>query len=177
MKTKDYTTAIVILLALHLLFVNTDIIIKLLKALAGELNLLQKSGALLFALSYSLITVLIIKVYPRLWMFGLTAVFDGFAVYLNYGNKPYFTEAAAVYLGLYTTLIILATGFIERSQKQNRKETELNQSRKELIRRLTEERRSIQQSLRRLTDPDRRQERLNQLQQIENQLKQLQNQN
>ena len=170
MKRIDYIATIIIILALHLLFVNSEIIIKLLDKLSGTLRLWQKTGAILFALSYSLITVLIIKVYPQVWMFGLTALFDGFAVYLNYAMPGYFALAAAIYLGIYTSLIIIATGFLER-------QTTTDQTQTELIRKLTKQKQSLQQAIRRLKDENQKQEKLKQLKHIQDQLQALTNQN
>ena len=169
MNTRHYLTAIIVLLAMHLLFVNTEIISKLLKALNGlqRLPLVQSLGAALFALSYSLITVLILKVYPRLWLFLLTASFDGFAVYLNYTYKPWFSLAAAVYLGFYTTLIIVATGLIERERVKNE---EITGSYEILTANLKRQRQSIRNALNRTKDQTKRERLQIELQRIDDQL-------
>ena len=159
MKHSRYITAIVAILALHLVFVNTEILVKLIKVITdtNKLALSQSLSAVVFALSYSLITVLIITVYPRVWMFSLSALFDGFAVYLNYAVPHWFATAAAAYLGLYTTLIIVATGFIERKTTVA---AEQNRCLSRLIQSLTDEKRSLQQAIRRIKDPAQRQPNL-----------------
>jgi len=174
MKNTRNIVIIIAILAVHLVFVNTEILIKLIKIItaADKTTLGQNFSAAVFALSYSLITVLIITVYPRVWMFFLSALFDGFAVYLNYAVPTWFATAAAAYLGLYTTLIIIATGFIER-QTTIEQEQALFKTR--LINYLTEEKRSLQQAIRRIKDPQQKQSKQNRLQQIENQLELIRN--
>ena len=181
MKHKDYIVLIVAILALHLVFVNSDIIIKLLKSITStsKLSFLQISGAVIFALSYSLITVLIISVYPKVWMFGLSALFDGFAVFLNYSTVPWFSLAAAIYLGIYTTLIIVATGFIERNFFKQEQESNLLEEQKKIIEqtisRLSQEKKRLQLSYNRTQDQNKREQTKNKLLQLENKINQLQN--
>jgi len=176
MKRTDYITAIIIILALHLLFVNTEIIIKLLKAISGSshLSILQTSGAVIFALSYSLITVLIIKVYPNPLVFSLTALFDGFAVYLNYFIPSFFHIGASLYLGVYTSLIIIATGLLERKENQkNELQAKIEQETKQkqkLIQELQDKRKRLQLAYNRTQNPDKKEQTKKKLLEIDNQL-------
>jgi hypothetical protein len=98
------------MLALHLLYTNSDLLALL------EPNKVQHIWMRwVFAASYSLITVLILNAYPRLWLLLILASFDGFGVYLKYNvYQTYFTPTAAVYFGLYTALIVISSGLASR---------------------------------------------------------------
>jgi hypothetical protein len=113
---KQYLSYVLMLfLALHLLYTNSD----LLGGLdAGSDRVGGMPARVAFAASYSLITVIVLAVYPRLWLVAVLAVFDGFGVYLKYNVfQEYFTPIAALYFGLYTALIVVSSGLAVREPK------------------------------------------------------------
>jgi len=107
---------LLIFIALHLVFSNTDLLISAAEmALQSKLNGIEKAFRVIFSLSYSLITVLVIHLYPRMWMIILLSVFDGFAVYLKYNVfQDNFIVVTSIYFGLYTMVIILAGGLVRK---------------------------------------------------------------
>ena len=119
MKQDKLLTAILILLALHLLYSNSILLIDMVSAK----TFLTKSMAVLFGLSYSLITVLVIAVFPRWYVFSVSAFLDGSAVFLKYfpfANDKIFFVLSAVYFATYTAFIVVISGMISKHGKKEK---------------------------------------------------------
>ncbi len=117
MKQDKFLKVILILLALHLLYSNSILLTEMVSAK----TIITKLMAVLFGLSYSLITVLVIAVYPRWYVFSISALLDGTAVFLKYfpfANDKTFFVLSAVYFATYTAFIVVISGMISK-QKEN----------------------------------------------------------
>ena len=124
MKRDLIINIILAILAVHLIYSNSSLLIDMHKIIyeVERLTVLQTVEKYLFALSYSLLTVLIIAVYPKAYLFALTGLFDGFGVYLRYNiNQSNFLLLASIYFGVYTTLIVISTGLIAQTREQTGK--------------------------------------------------------
>jgi len=123
--TDKYVGILMAFLVLHLVYSNSDLLITVAEMVLGsKLNGLQTVLRYAFAFSYSIITVIIMYLYPRFWLILTLSIFDGFAVYLKYNvNQAYFITVTAVYFGLYTMLIVIAVGLvrIKDTSKKTRK--------------------------------------------------------
>lgn len=110
---------LVISLAVHLVYSNADLINSILKMSNVEsLNYSQY----IFAASYSLLTITIMTLYPKLWLICLVAALDGFGIYLKYNvHQSYFVEIGAVYYGIYTAIIVISSGLISINQMPKRR--------------------------------------------------------
>jgi uncharacterized membrane protein YjjP (DUF1212 family) len=113
-KQKLTLMLLIISLAVHLVYSNADLINGILKASNIEsLNYSQY----VFAASYSLLTITIMALYPKIWLICLVACLDGFGIYLKYNiYQTHFVEIGSVYFGVYTALIVIAAGLISINQ-------------------------------------------------------------
>ena len=165
-RNQKLLRIILLLLALHLLYTNTVLLLTL---VSGEAFWLWQALRVLFALSYSLMTVLVIAVYPRWYVYTLSAVLDGFAVWLKYydfANPQMFTTLASVYFAFYTAFIVVIAGQISRRSTEAEPSAPSDNGQTELAS-LIAERKSLQRSLARLQDPVRRAEKEKRLAEIE----------
>jgi hypothetical protein len=115
MKQNKILTIVLAILAIHLIYSNTSLLMDLHKMIyeVAELSSWQYLSKFIFAFSYSIITVLIIAIYPKLWIITITGLFDGFAVYLKYNiEQAHFILTGAIYFGLYTMLIVVISGLV-----------------------------------------------------------------
>jgi len=106
---------ILILLAVHLFYTNAHILIshELLTTDVEQLSLFQIIKKYFFAATYSLLTVMLIKKFPKLLLLAIDALIIGFGVYLCYNVfQDYFVPLTAVYLAVYTTVIAFSSGLI-----------------------------------------------------------------
>jgi len=132
MKNK-ILTIILILLALHLIFSNTSLLVDMQEMInKSDLNNWQYALRIAFALSYSILTVLILTIYPKIWIVTITGLLDGFSVYLKYNiNQPYFLLIGAIFFGVYTFVIVLTAGIIS-AKKLSETKSEKNQIKNEI---------------------------------------------
>jgi len=173
MKTENLLNSILILLALHLLYSNS----MLLQEMVKSANWTTQVLGLLFGMSYSLMTVLIIRIYPRWYVFSLSALLDGIAVWLKYypfTDQRTFFVLTAVYFSLYTAFIVVISGLISRRQ-QMVKSVSQNGNGKTSLNDLLEQRRKLKWAIPRTKDEQARQEKIRQLEQIEQLINALQN--
>jgi len=159
---------------MHLLYTNTILLLDLVSA--G--NLFEQALRILFALSYSLMTVLIIAVYPKWYVYSISAILDGFAVWLKYfefSQESTFVVLASIYFALYTSYIVVISGQIAKQKEKKEKErTEIlkafgfNGKSETVYKLLTDYEESLQKSLARAQGSKRteREEKLKLLQQI-----------
>jgi len=119
---RNLTIILSIILSLHLLYSNTMLLLHHYEltnnATAGNLESIFR---ILFSLSYSSITAIILTIYPRTAIFIIIAIIDGFGVTLKYiqiKNDFVFTNLSAIYFGVYTMLIIIVAGLIQKSDNQ-----------------------------------------------------------
>ena len=171
MKTDKILRIILSILALHLLYSNSE----LLRLLVHSTNLKTQVFSLLFGLSYSLITVLIIAIYPRWYVFSVSATLDATAVFLKYypfGNERLFFSLTAVYFALYTGYIVLISGVIARSERQ--KQTALSNNNGKLdIEALLQRRNTLLRSIPRIKDTYTKQLKQRELEEVERLLESL----
>ncbi len=173
MKTQNFLSAILFLLALHLLYSNSLLLQEMVKSTTWTAS----AFGLLFGLSYSLMTVLIIRVYPRWYVFSLSALLDGIAVWLKYypfTDQRTFFVLTAVYFSLYTAFIVVISGLIARRQ-QMFKSVSSGSNGKPNLNDLLEQRRKLKWAIPRTKDQQARQEKIRQLEQIEQLINALQN--
>jgi hypothetical protein len=133
----------------------------------SELSNIEYYLRVAFALSYSVMTVLILGAYPKLTVIILAAIFDGISVFLNYNiYLPNFLQIAAIYFGLYTAFVSLIAGIIARSElKKRRQKNEPNEPKNE-INELQRRKISLQNSLNRLKCPIKREHKQKELNEI-----------
>ena len=164
MKTKQILNILLGLLGMHLLYSNTELLLQLVGSGSTWYNVLSR---LVFALSYSAMTVLIIMIYPRWYVFTLSAMLDATAVWLKYfdfASRTTFVHYASLYFALYTAFVVIVSGLISKQlndtdQTDTASKVDYSQLRQEKI--------SIQRRLARLKDQQKRQAYLQRLQEIE----------
>lgn len=131
---------LLIFLAIHLIYSNNSLLLDMgkmidknqfinlglseseatLKAIPDMFTIISK---LIFAISYSIITVTLIYLYPRIVLISLVALMDGFGIYLKYNiNQDYFIELSAIYFGIYTAIIVITSGLIRNYNKKTGEE-------------------------------------------------------
>jgi len=124
MKKEHIILILMGLIATHLLFSNTELLIKLMQInIEGEISIVSYTFAIIFALGYSLITAIIIKIYPKIILFVLIGILDSSGVYLfwsNIENEQFFTIASSIYFAIYTLLIIIISGLISKDIETNK---------------------------------------------------------
>lgn len=109
-KEKRLTLILVAALAIHLLYSNADLIRSALELSNVESVLYSEY---VFAASYSILTVVLISLYPARWLIIIVSLLDGFGIYLKYNvHQAYFIEIVSVYFGLYTMVIVFSSGLI-----------------------------------------------------------------
>ncbi len=186
MKRK-ILTILLSFLALHLLYSNVSLLIDLHKVIHNidKLDQGETISKIFFAFSYSIMTVIIITIYPKRWIILSSGILDGFAVYLKYNiNQPNFMLIASVYFGLYTAFIVIVSGLI--SEKQNEKKQNkipffdnlenniipkiLNPEIEAKKNELQAKKRSLINSINATKDELKKKQKQNELQQIENKL-------
>ena len=181
---KKTLTIILILLAVHLLYTNTNLLL----VFVEQKTTLNDVLRLLFAGSYSAITVLILAIYPKRHVFLLSGLLDGTSVLLQYLPMQPHTQQSltAVYFSLYTMFIVIIAGEIT---KKNETKTTLNETenKKNEIKtkengvsdyekkynELLKKRTSIKNALNRIKNDEKRRLRRQELDEVEYQLKQL----
>ncbi len=154
---KNILTIILILLAIHLLYTNSILLMNFVE----ERSVIADALRILFAASYSIITVLIIRVYPVRYVFFISGILDGFSVAIKYmpveSNTLFLLSA--LYFGIYTMFIVIVAGEITKkneaktkpkgNQKENNERTE--QEKKTIqINELRKEKRAIQNGINRM---------------------------
>lgn len=133
---KIIFNVLLIFLAIHLIYSNYSLLLDISKMIDinqftsiglsdSEANLKAKPdlftmiSKLIFAISYSIITVTLIYLYPRIILIFLVALMDGIGIYLKYNiYQDYFIQLTAVYFGLYTALIVITSGLIRIYEKR-----------------------------------------------------------
>jgi len=163
---KNILTIILILLAIHLLYTNSILLMNF----TEERSTISDALRILFAASYSIITVLIIRVYPKRHVFIISGILDGFSVAIKYlpGDNEVLLLLSALYFGIYTMFIVIIAGEITKNNEKisnvNEKKTKTfeNKSYNELITKKV----SIQNSLNRLKNENKREVKTKELEQI-----------
>ena len=110
------------MLALHLLAVNTNLLINLTTYFKADQKAFQISLALLFSVSYSLGTVYTLNRHGFVWLKILFALLDGAAVILWYnseiqGNKYIYLVSS--FYAFYTIMIALGVGLRDKVKDSN----------------------------------------------------------
>jgi hypothetical protein len=171
---KKSTLVILVLLAVHLLYTNTNLLLKLTEAQTTINEILR----FVFAGSYSAITVLILSIYPKRHVFVISGLLDGLSVTLNYIPLPvqHIHLIIGLFFGIYTSFIAIIIGEIKLSEKnkQNEKQTTenkiiLNNEKNELL----NKKRSIQNALNRIKNEEKKRLKKQELVEVEYQLKEL----
>lgn len=165
MKKKKYLVIIMSFLAIHLIYSNASLLIDLHKIIkdVSELTKMEYALRLVFAFSYSIITVLIIAIYPSKIILLFTSLFDGFAVYLKYNvNQNDFVLIASLYFGLYTMLIVIISGIVVSRGNANSENIDIDKLKKKEI--------SLKRSLNALKDEEKKHQKQLELQAVQHQL-------
>jgi len=184
---KHILTILLSFLALHLLYSNVSLLVDLHKVIydIAKLDLWQKASKILFAFSYSIMTVIIITIYPKRWIILASGLLDGFAVYLKYNiDQTNFLLIASLYFGIYTAFIVIVAGLI--SNKKNEKKQNkipffnnlenriipkiLNPDYEQKQNELKQKKRSLINSINASKDPSLKLQKQNELKQIENEI-------
>ena len=119
---KQFRIIILAMLALHLLAVNTNLLINLTTYFKTDQKLFQISLAILFSFSYSLGTVYTLNRKGFVWLKILFALLDGIAVAIWYNStlsgEKYVYMVSGFY-AVYTVMIALGVGIRDRVKKSN----------------------------------------------------------
>ncbi len=172
MKKDKLLNTILFLLALHLLYSNSV----LLQSMVKNTSTITQIFSLLFGMSYSLMTVLIISVYPRWYVYSISAFLDGIAVLLKYfpfSDEKIFFVLSAIYFSLYTAFIVVISGMIARRQQIIQQISPSNG--KPNIEELLQKRAKIKWALDRTKNEQAREQRLKELEDIDRIIKSIQN--
>jgi len=161
-------------LVLHLLFANTSLLIDLHKVIddVNELTNIEYASKFIYSLTYSVITILLLSIYPKMIIVIATAFFDGFAVYLKYNiDHPEFLTTASVFYGLYTLLIVIISGYvaakyISQQQQQPICQVEEDNSKKDLDKKV----KSLQNSINATKNEEKKQQKIAELEKIKKEL-------
>lgn len=118
-------------LAIHLLYTNTMLLLQHFSIYnSGEIaGAMEISFRIIFALSYSWLTIVVLNKYPKILVFSVLAGIDGFAVFLKYrifADKFAFANSVSLYFAFYTAIIIIVSGLIIR-QTNNSKSVALSE--------------------------------------------------
>jgi len=187
-------------LAIHLFYSNTDLLVSAQKLiLETNLNFYEKLWKAIFALSYSVITITILYLYPKMWLIVWVAFLDGFGIYLKYNvYQNYYILFTSVYFGLYTFTIVVSSGLIRSKQLINNElntynhtkfvnnsvniENEIkeivnekNETNNEILIRLKKQKIKVQNSINRLRNEQTKNERKNELKKIEKEILSIEN--
>ena len=114
---NKFRIIILAMLALHLLAVNTNLLINLTTYFKSDQKLFQISLAILFSVSYSLGTVYTLNRKGFIWLKVLFALLDGVAVAIWYdstikGEK--FVYLVSTFYAVYTIMIALGVGIRDK---------------------------------------------------------------
>ena len=175
MKTQRILQIILTILALHLLYSNSA----LLRQLVHSQSTIATVFSVLFGLSYSLITVLIIAIYPRWYVFTVSGLLDSVAVLLKYypfGNEQLFFVLTAIYFAVYTGYIVVISGIISRreNERQSAKTNASDNGHFDLDG-LLQKRSTLLRSIPRIKDPYTKQLKQRELEEIEKVIKEVSN--
>lgn len=114
---NKFRIIILAMLALHLLAVNTNLLINLTTYFKSDQKLFQISLAILFSVSYSLGTVYTLNRKGFIWLKVLFALLDGIAVAIWYDStikeKEYIYLVSTFY-AIYTIMIALGVGIRDK---------------------------------------------------------------
>jgi len=170
-----------VILSLHLLYSNTMLMLHHFQiennATAGTLDTIFR---ILFALSYSSVTAIIIGLFPKPVIFITISIIDGFGVGLKYfeiENNTVFTNLAAVYFGVYTMFLIVVTGLIQKSNNQplqiekNETENKKNEIETLTVNEIEERKYRLQKKLNPTKDENKRAEIESEMNQLEIEIK------
>lgn len=162
---KKTLTIILILLAIHLLYTNSILLLRFVEHKTAINEIMR----VIFAGSYSIITVLILSIYPKRYVFILAGLLDGFSVALSYDFNT-----IALFFGIYTAFIVIIAGEIKRknelktTSKENQNEPKEDKTK--IIEDLRSKKRALQNSINRLKNQDEKITKQNELNQIQLQL-------
>ena len=136
MKKLDvYEIFIIGSLFLHVFYANSILLLD-----AQRILLESNAGVfkephffkLIFAFSYSSVSILIMIKYVKLSVIVITGIFDGFAVYIRYNiAHPNFLLWVAFYFGVFSTFLVIIFGLIQIAKKQE-KPTRIKQPKNEI---------------------------------------------
>ena len=115
-------------LALHLLAVNTNLLINLTTYFKTEQKTFQIVLAVLFSLSYSLGNIYTLNRKGIIWLKILFSILDGFAVYLWYNSTlkgDQYIYIVSGFYAIYTIMIALGVGIRDKVKKDNSRVTKL----------------------------------------------------
>lgn len=120
---KNILTIILVLLAIHLLYTNSILLLNFVE----EKNFISDAFRVIFAASYSIITVLIIRVFPVRYVFFISGLLDGFSVAIKYIPIENNTTIilTALYFGLYTMFIVIVSGEITKKNEDKTKKNDV----------------------------------------------------
>ena len=103
-------------LGVHLLYTNTMLLIQHYAVYYGSTaTAIDVVFRIIFAMSYSWLTIIVLNKYPKIVVFSILAAVDGTGVMLKYiifANKTQFANMVAIYFSVYTALIIVVSGLI-----------------------------------------------------------------
>lgn len=161
MKNSTIKKIIMGSLALHLLYSNGSLLIKLNTIPETGIKYLLIILLSIFAVSYSILTVFIIFKFPKRIFFIGVGILDGFGIFLKLNSlidDTAFMLLAALYFSIYTTIIVITSGFIsEKGDNEEVKEVKevIDYSKMNIIK-LLDLRKVYQNKANRLQDADKK---------------------
>lgn len=103
---------LIVSVAVHLLYTNANLL--LVSATGKPIGFI-----IIFALSYSIMTALLLELYPRITAIVFVALLDGAGVFIEKSPHELNIQLlTAIYFAVYTFYIILVVGLISKMRKQ-----------------------------------------------------------
>ena len=123
-KEKIFINILLSFLALHLIYSNSDLLIASQEMINDtNLSITEIITKIVFAVSYSILTVTLLYLYPKMWLIVIVAILDGYGIYLKYNvNQANFIFFVSLYFGLYTCIIVISAGLIQKCKKADKSE-------------------------------------------------------
>jgi len=172
---KNLIIILTITLSFHLLYSNFMLLHEQFIIIKGITpNLIETIIRLLFALSYSIITAIILNLIPKPFIFVTVGLIDGFGVTLKYlpiQENTNFLILLSIYFGIYTTVIIIVAGLIQKKRTTNEINKEKTKPKTINLSKLYDKKISLQNSINRLKNENKRKEKQKELEEITNLIK------
>jgi len=168
MQNNTLTKIIMGSLALHLLYSNASLLIKLNDLPQTTTGYILMALLSIFAISYSILTVTIIMKFPKRLFFIIIGIIDGTGIFIKLCiliNHEAFVIAASIYFSLYTMLIVITSGFIAENKAETIDNNALDYT-KMTINKLLDLRKSLMTSNARLQDENKKQKNFQEIEKI-----------